>query len=285
VSTSGTEGRAPRPPEGAQAVGPVTTTVRVGPTRVRVRTVGEGPPLLLIMGIGGNLDMWGPLISRLPGRRLVMFDFPGTGSSGLSWLPPTMGFDAAFVRLLLLRLGLSRVDVLGYSWGGVLAQHLAVQHPGVVRRLVLGATTVGLGGAPPSPRVAARMLTPRRYTSRSYFMRVAPELYGGRYRTDPHVVESHATTRLGRPPGAIGYASQLAALWGYSTLPALSRIRARTLIVAGTDDPVVPVANPRLLARCIPGATLRLFEGAGHLLLVDSPEVVGPVIEQFLDAP
>ncbi len=265
-----------------------TTTVHVGPTRVRVRIVGTGghaaPPLLFLMGIGGNLDMWRPLVEWLPDRQLVMFDFPGTGGSSLSWLPPTMGYNAVFVKLLLLRLGLGRVDVLGYSWGGLLAQHLAIQHPRSVRRLVLAATTVGFGGIPPSPDVAARLLTPRRYYSRSYFRSVAPTIYGGRFRTDAAMLEDHAGRRLGRPPSPLGYAAQLAALTGYSTLPGLPFVHARTLVLAGDDDPIVSTLNPRLLAKALRRSTLKIIPKAGHLLLVDSPEVVGPEIEQFLAA-
>jgi pimeloyl-ACP methyl ester carboxylesterase len=259
-----------------------TETVRVGPTSIRVRQVGEGPPLVLLMGIGANLDMWQPLLAHLPDRHLIMFDFPGTGGSGPSWLPPTMGCNALLVRLLLRKLGIGRADVLGYSWGGLLAQHLAVQHPGAVRRLVLAATTVGLGGVPPSPEVAARMVTPRRYYSRSYFRDVAPTIYGGRYRNDPAMVEEHAARRVGRPPSIWGYALQLAALSGYSTLPGLPFISAPTLILAGDDDPIVSSHNPRLINRFVRRSRLELIPGAGHLLLIDSPDVVGPLIEGFL---
>jgi pimeloyl-ACP methyl ester carboxylesterase len=239
----------------------------------------------MVMGIGGNLEMWRPLVERLPDRPLVMFDFPGTGGSSLSWLPPTMGCNALFVRLLLRRLGLRRVDVLGYSWGGVLAQHLAVQHPRTVRRLVLAATTVGLGGAPPSPKVAARMLTPRRYYSRAYFTSVAPSIYGGRFRTDPAMLQEHASLRLGRPPSPVGYAAQLAAITGYSTLPGLPWISAPTLILAGDDDPILSTFNAKLMAGALRHATLRILPGAGHLMLVDSPEVLGPIIDGWLSEP
>jgi pimeloyl-ACP methyl ester carboxylesterase len=181
-----------------------TTFVRVGPTRVRVRTAGSGPPLLMIMGIGGNLHMWEPLAAQLTKRELIMFDFPGTGGSGPSFLPPTMAANALFTNLLLRKLDYGRIDVLGYSWGGVLAQQLAIQHPRSVRRLVLASTTVGLGGVPPGPMVSARMMTPRRYYSRSYFTKIAPALYGGRYRTDPKLVNEEVNRRVGRPPSMWG---------------------------------------------------------------------------------
>jgi pimeloyl-ACP methyl ester carboxylesterase len=261
-----------------------TTYVRMGPSRIRVRIVGEGPPVLMIMGLGGNLDMWDPLVRELPGRQLIMFDFPGTGWSDRPWLPPTMGSNALFVRALLRKLGYRRVDVVGYSWGGMLAQHLAVQHPGTVRRLVLASTTPGLGGRPPGLRTLSRMLTPRRYYSPAYFKQVAPTLYGGRARADDGVHDQEVRRRTTRPPSAIGYAAQLAATAGYSTLPVLPLILAPTLILAGDDDPIVPTFNPRLLGRLIRHATVTIIPGAGHLVLLDSPELVGPLISAFLDS-
>jgi pimeloyl-ACP methyl ester carboxylesterase len=261
-----------------------TTFVRVGPTRVRVRTAGSGPPLLMIMGIGGNLHMWEPLAAQLTKRELIMFDFPGTGGSGPSFLPPTMAANALFTNLLLRKLDYGRIDVLGYSWGGVLAQQLAIQHPRSVRRLVLASTTVGLGGVPPGPMVSARMMTPRRYYSRSYFTKIAPALYGGRYRTDPKLVNEEVNRRVGRPPSMWGYASQLTAIMTYSSLPGLPLIVAPTLILAGDDDPIVATFNPKLLSKFLRYSTLQVIPGAGHLVMVDSAEIVAPMIESFLAA-
>jgi len=262
----------------------VTLFVKLGPTRVRVRITGAGDPLLLIMGIGGNVEMWTPLADRLANRQLIMFDFPGTGSSGMSWLPPAMGANALLTRSLLRKLGYDRVDVLGYSWGGVLAQQLAIQHRGTVRKLVLAATSVGLGGIPASPKVTARMLTPRRYYSRSYFVKIAPETYGGRFRHDEALANDEANRRIGRPPGMAGYVAQLLAMAGYSTLPGLPFIAAPTLVLAGADDPVVPLRNQYLMAKLIRHSQLEIVAAAGHLLLLDSPEIAAPLIDRFLSA-
>jgi poly(3-hydroxyalkanoate) depolymerase len=266
----------------ASPFGDDTSFVHIGPIRVRVRVVGHGPPLLMIMGIGGNLDMWEPLVARLPDRQLVMFDFPGTGGSSTSWLPPSMALNAAFTGVLLRKLGYGRVDVLGYSWGGILAQQLAIQHPHRVRRLILAATSVGLGGRPPGLKVTARMLTPRRYYSRAYFTRIAPSIYGGRYRRDQGLVDAEVGRRIGRPPSPLGYASQLTAVMTYSSLPGLPFISAPTLVLAGADDPMISTFNPRLMAKLLRHATLRVIPDAGHLLLVDSPEIAAPLIEDFL---
>jgi pimeloyl-ACP methyl ester carboxylesterase len=236
----------------------------------------------MLMGIGGNLDMWAPLTQRLPGRELIMFDFPGSGGSGMPRFPPTMGCNALFTRALLRRLGYGRVDVIGYSWGGMLAQHLAIQHPRSVDRLVLACTSFGFGAIPPGPRVAARMMTPRRYYSRKYFAKIAPGLYGGRLRADETLIKDEANRRIGRPSGFAGYASQLLSVAGYSSLPGLPFISAPTLILAGDDDPIVASANQRVLAKFIRHSTLRVLPGSGHLLLLDTPEVAGPLIDEFL---
>jgi poly(3-hydroxyoctanoate) depolymerase len=262
-----------------------TFFAHVGPTRVRVRTVGDGPALLLLMGIGGNLDMWDPLAQRLPGRRLIMFDFPGAGASSSSFLPPTMMHNALFTRLLMLRLGYGRADVLGYSWGGLLAQELAFQHPWAVRRLVLAATSLGLSGIPPAPQVIWRMLTTRRFYSPEYLAEIAASTYGGRFRREPGLVAGEVARRIGHPPSRTGYALQLTAVLSYSGFPLLPWITARTLVLAGDDDPIVPTLNQRILSKLLRRSELQLVPRAGHLLLIDTPDVAANTIERFLTRP
>lgn len=262
----------------------VTRFVRVGPLRIRTRVTGEGEPLLLIQGIGGNLDMWRPLTANLPGRQLVMYDHPGTGGSGQPWLPATMAHNAWIASRVLRALNLGTVDVLGYSWGGLVAQHLAFQHRWAVRRLVLVSTTVGWGGALPAFRVVRRMITPRRYYSRSYFRQVAPIIYGGEFRTDRTLADVEFDNRLTHPPTGLGYLCQLAAAATYSSIPALTLIGAPTLVLAGDDDPVVPSMNARLLASLLPRGSVHVMAGAGHLLLVDRVGEAARVIEGFLSA-
>lgn len=259
-----------------------TTSHWIWGTRVRVRTVGTGDPLLLVMGIGGHMDMWEPLEDLLGSRQLVMFDFPGTGHSGLPMFPPTIPHSALFVRLLAGRVGLRRPDVLGYSWGGLVAQQLAVQHPHTVRRLVLACTSYGLGSAPSHLRAALTMATPARYYSNKYFRRTAGVTFGGRFRTDSHLAEEEARRRMERPPSLIGYSWQLAASATYSSLPLLPRVSAETLVLAGTDDPIVPPVNQRVLGRLIPKSRVELVPDAGHLLLQEHPQAVARLIDNFL---
>ena len=252
---------------------------RVGLARIRVAVIGSGPPLLLVNGIGANIEMWEPVVRRLTGRTLVLFDMPGTGRSPALRVPRRMRGYATLVEGLLDELGIARADVLGYSWGGALAQQLAHQAPARVRSLVLGATMPGLGGEPPSPLVMTLMATPARYYSRTYLRLVAPYIFGsapGAAADSPH-----GTARVSRPPSVLGYLHQLSAITGWSSRRWLKTLAVPTLVMAGSRDPLVRPRNGRILARLIPGARLHVVDG-GHLFLLEQPEQACPVIEEFL---
>ncbi|MET0147250.1 MAG: alpha/beta fold hydrolase [Ilumatobacteraceae bacterium] len=259
-----------------------TFRVRVGQHRIRVRIVGEGPPLLLINGIGGNIEMWRPLIDALPGRQVIAFDMPGAGSSSTMLVPRPMYFMARLTAALVRTLGYDTVDVLGLSWGGAVAQHLAVAFPRVVNRLVLCATVPGFPSVPGTPAALSMMLSRRRYTDPEYLVKVAPTLYGGRIRHQPDLVLEQARARAGRPPSFWGYMSQLFSMATFTSWPVMNMVQAPTLVMAGDDDPIVPLLNGRILAFGIPGARLHVIESGGHLFLHERPDEVAPVIDAFL---
>ena len=258
---------------------PDVRQVRLGRTRVRVATWGEGPPLLLLNGIGGNMDMWEPVARRIPDRQLVMFDAPGTGGSPALRRGMRMRGYAALVVRLLDELGIDRTDVLGYSWGGALAQELLHRAPERCGAVVLGATMPGVGGQPPAPWVVALMATPARYYSRTYLRLVAPLVFGG--APDSAADSSHGQARRRRPPSLLGYSQQLYAISGWSSRPWLRRLRAPVLVLSATRDPLIPVRNARILAREIPGARLHLIEG-GHLFLLEQADEAVAVVRAFL---
>ena len=259
---------------------PPTRMLRVAGKRLRVAVSGEGPPLLLLNGIGGNLEMWGPVADRLRGRQIIAFDAPGTGGSPPLLRPVRMRGYARLVVALLDELGIERADVLGYSWGGALAQELAYRAPSRVGAVVLGATMPGLGGQPPPPWVIALMATPARYYSRTYLRIVAPLVFGSPRM--PGVGSAGDSGRLRRPPTIRGYAQQLSAISGWSSRTYLRKLRAPVLVLAGARDPLVPLRNARILAREIPGARLHILDG-GHLFLLEQPDQACPLIDEFLD--
>ncbi len=260
-------------------------SVTVAGTRLYVREWGEGRPLLLINGIGAHLGMWAPLERELPGVRLIGFDAPGTGRSATSLVPLSMEVLAAMTELLLDRLGYERVDVLGYSFGGLVAQHFARRDPSRVRRLILVATTPGWGGVPGSLWALGQMSTPLRYYWRRYYERVVGELMGGRARDDLGFVRRNGDTRRRSPPTPVGYLWQLLALTSSpGALGWLSQLTSETLVVAGDDDPVMPLANALLLGRYIPNARLYVAPGEGHLMLMDEASQALAMIRSFLSA-
>ena len=259
-----------------------TVTVRGRTVRVAVRPgTADWAPLLLCNGIGASLELLQPFVDALdPRREVVRFDMPGVGGSPLPVVPYHMTTLAPLLSGLLDQLGYSRADVLGISWGGGLAQQFAVQRPGLVRRLVLVATAPGALMVPAHPRVLARMLTPRRHRDPAYAASIAGDLYGGSVRDDPSLARDllHATTRLGP---ARGYYYQLAAGAGWTSLPLLPLVRQPTLILAGDDDPIIPLANARIMHRLIPRSQLHIYPG-GHLDLVTQAASLAPVVDAFL---
>jgi pimeloyl-ACP methyl ester carboxylesterase len=256
--------------------------VRAGSVPLRVVRAGEGAPLLLINGLGASVEMWRPLVRELPDRELVALDLPGTGQSGRPRWPMRMPQLAGAVTAVLDDLELDRVDLLGYSLGGVVAQELARRAPERVDRLILAATTPGLPSIPPNPLVAMLMLSPARYYDRRLAEAIVPRIAGGRTARDPRVLRARLGERLADPPTPIGYLHQLCSVWGWSGHLHLRRLRMPTLVLHGSEDPLVPVLNARYMARVIPDATLRIIEDGGHLILFDEPSATGEAITGFL---
>jgi len=182
-------------------------------------------------------------------------------------------------------LGHDQVDVLGVSFGGVLAQELAHQAPDRVRRLVLAATGPGVGGVPGSPRVLLALATPRRYYQPDYFRRVAGQIYGGAARRDPDAMLHGSLARFAHAPSVGGYFAQLYAITGWSSMPWLHRLRHPTLVLSGDDDPIVPLVNGRMMSRLIPESRLHIVRGGGHLFLLEQPAEIAALVTDFLTAP
>jgi poly(3-hydroxyoctanoate) depolymerase len=252
--------------------------------RVQRRNIGQRRPLLLINGIGAALEMWQPFTDELDGREVICLDLPGCGLSPAPLLPLRIPQIAARVTEVMDALGLQRVDVLGYSFGGVVAMELAHRFPHRVNRLILASTVPGTPAAMPHPAVFAMLLSPLRYYNRFAAEVIIPLIAGGHTARDRRQMESGISNRLKNPPGFRGYAYQLMAISTFTSWPWLHGVPHRTLIVHGRDDPVSPSLNARLMAATMPDAKLHIVAGGGHLLLLDEPTRVVPPIVDFLDA-
>ncbi|HEX4060436.1 MAG TPA: poly(3-hydroxyalkanoate) depolymerase [Streptosporangiaceae bacterium] len=277
-------------PRAAGTAPPGLRSVAVGGQLLRVavrpgRPGGQRPvPLLVINGIGASLDLLQPFVDRLaPSLEVIRFDVPGVGGSPLPALPYRFTGLCRMIAQMLAEIGHEQADVLGISWGGGVAQHFAALQRPHCRRLVLVSTATGALMIPARPSVLAHMVTPRRYTDRDYLKQIAPSLYGGSARTGSGRVAAamHEHSRVG---SATGYLYQLAAGAGWTSLPFLPLLRQRTLIMAGDDDPIIPLANARVMHRLIRDSRLHVYPG-GHLALITEATELAPVVDAFLAAP
>ncbi len=259
--------------------------VRGRDIRIAVRAgTSAGPPLLLCCGIGAGFDVLQPFVDALdPAIGVVRFDVPGVGGSPASHVPSCFPMLASLAARLVRQLGYERVDVLGISWGGALAQQLACQSPRLVRRLVLVSTGTGSLMVPGRPEVLARMVSPRRFREPGYAASVVGQLYGGTARTRPQRVLA-AMGEGAWAASPVGYLHQLIAGIGWTSLPWLRLVRQPTLVLAGNDDPIVPLVNARILHSLIPHSRLHVYPG-GHVALVTEAELLAPVVASFLTGP
>lgn len=254
--------------------------------RVHIRW-GTGIPLVLCNGIGASLEVLDPFVEQLdPDTTVVRLDVPGTGGSPDSPAPYRFSYLAAALGALLRKVGVvggasgtSQVDILGLSWGGALAQQFAFQNPRRCRRLILVSTGTGSIMIPGKPAILAKMMTPRRFLDHRYAALVASELYGGSVRRDPMMIKRVFDRQL-MAGSRIGYLHQLMAGVGWTSIFALPLIRQPTLIIAGTDDPIIPLANAKIMSRLLPNSTLHVHDG-GHVELIASAAEQARVIEAF----
>jgi 3-oxoadipate enol-lactonase len=255
---------------------------RNGDVSIEYETVGEGPPLLLMQGLGYARRGWGPAIERLAESfRVTFYDNRGIGESDKPAGPYTAGDLAEDAAAVLDAVGDERAHVVGASLGGMAAQELAISHPERVDRLVLACTTPGGADAFPIPAqtlalfAEAPTLAPdvalRKFVANSLSSEAPDEL-----------VEEIYQWRLANPPDPAGWQAQAAAGTTYDGGGRASEITAQTLVVHGTEDNVVDTRNAELLAGLIPDARVELLDGCGHLLFWEQPERFVAVVKEFL---
>jgi poly(3-hydroxyoctanoate) depolymerase len=251
----------------------VGSHLQVQGLRTRVEIHGEGPALLLVGGIWGELAAWRPLLPYLAGFRTIAFDAPGIGDTEMPSYPLSLPALGRFATGVLDAVGAERAHVLGMSFGGLVAQQMATLAPSRMNRLVLVSTMSGLLHLPGQPVALLRLLNPLPRDRNG----AAGRAFGGRIRREPALLDR---LHLAPPRTVEGYWHRLSGLAGYWAAP--WSVQQPTLVLTGDDDPIVPPANSRILASLIPGAQLEVIRGGGHLMIFDSPALVGPCVAEFL---
>jgi 3-oxoadipate enol-lactonase len=256
-----------------------------GGAELAVTVSGAGPPLLMIPGLGASRRVYAPLLPALASRlEVVVFDPRGIGDSGVTPGPHTMAGLAGDAAAVLDAAGLDAAAVWGASMGGMVAQHLALLHPGRVTRLVLACTSCGGPHAvAPTPEAAAAVAGRGARTPGDAYRLACTVLYAGDWQAaHPEYIDREVAERERHPVRGGVFAAQRTAVRGHDTWDSLPLISAPTLVLHGTEDAVVPAENGRILADRIPGARLRLLPGRGHLFFHEAPEESAATVLEFL---
>ncbi|HZZ32062.1 MAG TPA: alpha/beta fold hydrolase [Phenylobacterium sp.] len=254
--------------------------------KIYFERAGSGPPLLFISGTGGDLRVKpnvfdGPLAKSFD---LLAYDQRGLGQTEKPDVACSMADYADDAAALMVDQGWDEALVIGVSFGGMVAQELAIRRPGRVQRLVLACTAPGGAGGASFPfheiehlkgEARARHMIPISDTRRDEAWAAAhPDQYAlfvAMGAADPYGEE---------PRHAMGAHRQLAARAAHDTWDRLHEIACPTLIAAGRYDGIAPPATQEKMAARIPGAKLQWFEG-GHLFIIQD-RMAAPAMTAFL---
>ncbi len=260
-------------------------SVAVAGTELHYQRRGEGPPLLLIQGMGANSLHWGePFLTALEGDfELVLYDHRGIGRSAPLKGDLTIAGLAADALALLDVLEIEHAHVLGVSLGGMVAQELALVAPQRIRTLTLGCTSCGgTQSKPTSPQIVQRLTAAilsgdvDRVLRTGFELVVSPE-----HASDAAHYAAFVAAAKHHPASLPVLMDQKIAIEAHDAYARLRSITAPTLVIHGTADELLEPINGDLVASLIPGARLELLEHAGHLFFWELPERTAALVRAF----
>ncbi|HQR04162.1 MAG: 3-oxoadipate enol-lactonase [Proteobacteria bacterium] len=261
-------------------------TVHANQLDFRVDIQGRGPWLTLSHSLACNLEMWEPQMAALtPYFTVLRYDSRGHGGSGVSAGPYDFGLMARDVVALWDALGIGESHFCGLSMGGMIGQHLALDHGSRLDRLILCSTSAGYGEGAPA---LARLWEQRIAQVRAGGMATVVEATLDRWFTEPF--RYSAEDEMARIAAQIratpveGYAACGCMIPTLDTLPRLGGIGAPTLVLVGEEDGGTPPAMARVIAEKIRGARLEMLPGCSHLLNIEQAELFNALLLAFLRA-
>lgn len=259
--------------------------VRVGDLRIFYQEAGEGDPLVLLMGWGGDHTAWALQVPAFsPEFRCIAPDNRGAGQTDQPDLRYTIRMLADDTVGLMDALGVTRSHIAGLSMGGMIAQEIALNYPKRVRTLQLHATLARID--PFVQAVGRSLLRARAAFSREEFVHallpwlLSPQTYAERPELVELIVQRLAENP--HPATLTGLTRQAEACWAHDTLERLRQIHCPTLITVGAEDIFVPLRFSRVLQERIPGAELLVIEGGGHGYLWEQADVFNAACLTFL---
>ena len=260
-------------------------TVRVGDIDMYYELHGEGEPLLLIMGLGGDLTGW--MLQTLAFSQeyqVIVFDNRGVGRTDAPDALYSIKMMADDAAGLLDALGIEKAHILGGSMGGMIAQELALRHPQRVKSLILATTTAAC-----YPRLKhitdtwARMAL-EGVSMETRLRELAPWGFTDKFFENEEQLNMGIKMMLNNPYAqpAYAFARQVAASWEHDTRDRIGQITALTLVIVGKDDILLPVKLSEELAEGIPNAELVVLEGGAHAFLSEIADKFNEAVLGFL---
>jgi pimeloyl-ACP methyl ester carboxylesterase len=260
-------------------------TVAVDDIEIAYKEFGSGPPLVLVMGYAGTMDMWDTRVLGEFARqyRVIVFDNRGMGRSTSSEKEYTIRLFADDTAGFMDALGIEKAHVLAWSMGSDIALMLAHEHPGKVDKLVLYAADPGGNESIPMDPEVEKQLLDTSGTDRERGMRMLPLLFPADWMAAhpdpreyfPHVTESSSPAHIARQGAAMGARTGVSAWLGTLTQP--------VLLIVGDRDILAPPGNSFYIGERIPSAWVVQVRGAGHGLMYQYPDEFTAIVRTFLD--
>lgn len=246
--------------------------------------------ILLLIGLGGRASDWGTTLPRALSERyrVVRVDHRGAGLSPPAPGGYTLRDMARDATAVLDAVGAERAHVVGYSMGGMIAQLMATEHPERVERLVLLSTHFGGRDAvPPTPK-ALKLFDPKQLLLRAFSAKrmvrfTIDTLFGGGSHTRvAEALEVMLANVQATPTSPVTFKAQMDAIIASDLGHKVSEIKQTTLVIHGTDDPLVPFGNGELLHARLPASRFEILDGVGHMPMLECPEKLSELILGFL---
>lgn len=247
---------------------------------------GDGPPLLMIMGYGGQAASWGePIVSELrKSFRTVRLSNRGTGDSDRPAEQFTVRDMADDAVALLDALGIRKAHVFGVSMGGMIAQELVLAYPERVEGLVLGCTAAGGPTMVLADQEVRDMMTPVPGLTREEQVRkMWPGITTQAMIEARTFLEEQLKVSLAKPTPVDTILKQAVAIASFNVYDRLTTITKPTLVIHGDKDRLVPLPNGRIVHERIPGSRFEVLPGAAHMFFWEYPKEAAALVTSFLE--